>query len=308
MNRGPVVNFIGIGAQKCASSWVHKVLAEHPQAHLSTPKELDYFSYFWGRGHDWYERFFAGALGARLVGDNSPSYFVHPLAAERAARYNPRLKIVVALRDPVERAFSNHLHMVREGFLAGPDLSFEYGLARNEMYVEQSRYATHLRRWLDHFPREQVFVVLQEELGTGDSSVTRRLYAFLGLDASYVPASAGRTANISATPRSAGADAALRGTADLARRVGLARLVSAVKASAAVQRARAANQVNLREIVAPMHPETRAHLEALLADEVMGLCRVLGRTALPWPTFDAIRNAEAVRPPAAVHVALETGP
>ncbi len=293
MNSAPKVNFIGIGAQKCASSWVHKVLAEHPQAFLSTPKELDYFSYFWGRGHDWYERFFEAApTGARIVGDNSPSYFVHPLAPARAARYNPYLKIVLALRDPVERAYSNHLHMVREGFLRGPDLSFEYGLSRNEMYVEQSRYATHFGRWLDHFPREQFFIVIQEEIAVRTQTLSGDLYGFLGLDQRYRPASAGERANASAVARAPGLDRFLRASAGVLRRAGLAAVVEAVRRSDAVDRYRRSSRVDLREIVPPMREDTRRRLRETLAPEVEALCRLLDRAAPPWPTADAVLRGD----------------
>src|SRR5262249_43557994 len=187
--------FIGLGGQKCASTWVHSVLKDHPDAYVSTPKEIDFFSSFYENGFQWYERSFAGAQHQRAIGEISPSYLPDGNAPARAHEYNPRFRIIVSLRDPVERAYSNHLHEVRLGHYADEDLSFEAGLANNPMYLEQSRYAKHLGRWLRHFPRDQLLVILQEEISADPAQQARRLYQFLGLDSGPGPAGAGGTVN-----------------------------------------------------------------------------------------------------------------
>lgn len=282
---GALATFIGIGAQKCASTWVHQVLAEHPQVFHSSPKELDFFSYFFGKGLDWYESHFGRRGSATAIGDNSPSYFVHPLAPSRAQRYNPQLKIIVALRDPVERAYSNHLHMVREGFISGSDKSFEHGLARNEMYVEQSRYAKHLGHWFDHFPREQVFIVLQEDLKANADTVARQLYRFLGVDATHQPGSAGHRANESRVSKNPGVESMLRSAGQVARSMGMGPVVAAVKNHSAVAGLRRRGQVDLRALVPPMHDDTRQRLVAQLAPDVDRLRQLLAGQDLPWPAF-----------------------
>lgn len=291
----PLINFIGVGAQKCASSWVHRVLDEHPQTCLSEPKELDYFSYFYGRGHDWYERHFGNPREALAIGDNSPSYFVHPLAPARARRYNPGMKIVVALRDPIERAYSNHLHMVREGFLSGQDLSFERALQRNEMYVEQSRYAKHLRLWLDCFPVTQVHVLLQEDVAESPEREVRRLYGFLGLEADFLASGARERANVSAVPRNPAARESMRRLGRFARRIGLGSGVDALKQIPAMRRLQERGQVPLRDLVPPMANATRAMLRELLADEVEQLRAILRREVLPWKNFE-LGAAEVMSP------------
>jgi hypothetical protein len=296
----PLVNFIGLGAQKCASTWIQNVIDEHPEACVSTPKELDYFSYFYGRGRPWYERHFAPRPGSRIVGDNSPSYLVHPLAPERAARYNGALKIVVALRDPVERAYSNHLHMIRSGFLAGAPTDFEQGLAGNEMYVEQSRYAKHLGHWLRSFPREQIHVVFQEDLVEGSERAARELYAFLGLDASFRPAAAGERANASRQPKHPGLTAAAKRGLGLLRRAGLGGLVDRAKRSEAVRALRRSTETDLRDVVPPMLDATRERLVAELQADMHELARLLGREHLPWPSFQpAAANTPRPSPRAA---------
>ncbi|HET7203585.1 MAG TPA: sulfotransferase, partial [Steroidobacteraceae bacterium] len=180
--------YVGIGAQKCASTWLHRILAEHPQVAVPAEKEIDFFSYRYDHGFQWYERCFADAGRASLArGEISPSYFCEPSVPARIERYAPDVKILLSLRDPVQRALSNHRHEVRVGHLTGRDLSFEAGLANNPMYVEQGLYATHLKRWLRHFPREQIHVVLMEDVEAGPAGVCRTVYRFLGVDDGYVP-------------------------------------------------------------------------------------------------------------------------
>ena len=119
------INFLVIGAQKCASTWIYDILRDHRQVLLSERKELDFFSYHYERGFQWYERQFGPPNGWLAVGEISPSYFHEPAVPARLGEYLPEAKIIVSLRDPVERALSHHRHAVRVGDVVGDDLSFE---------------------------------------------------------------------------------------------------------------------------------------------------------------------------------------
>ena len=92
--------YIGIGAQKCASTWLHRILAEHPDISVPEVQELDFFSYRFDHGYQWYERCFQSAKPARARGEISPSYFGEPTVPGRVARYLPEAKILLSLRDP----------------------------------------------------------------------------------------------------------------------------------------------------------------------------------------------------------------
>lgn len=273
--------FIGIGAQKCASTWVYAVLREHPQIFHSEPKELDFFSHFYGRGSQWYARFFEKANHHLAVGENSPSYFHHPLAPERARRHNSDFKILVVLRDPIERAFSNHLHLIKAGYLKGPDFTFEYGLSNNPMYLEQSRYATHLSRWLSLFPREQVLVTLQEDIQSDPESAANQIYQFLEVG-DHALTSAGRRSNESRTAISPALESALALTSRGFRAIGLTRWLANSRTRQWVDQLRKVNTTDLREVVPPMSAETRSGLTSILRPEVEELSRLLNRSKFPW--------------------------
>jgi len=179
--------FIGVGAQKCASTWLHRMLEEHPEVGVGMQKEIDFFSYHFDHGYQWYERQFTNCEQKLAVGEISPSYFCEPAVPQRVQQYQPKAKILVSFRDPVQRALSNHRHEVRVGHFTEEGLSFEAGLANNPMYVEQGLYATHLKRWLQYFPAEQILVVLMEDIEKDPLAVARKVYAFLGVDESYEP-------------------------------------------------------------------------------------------------------------------------
>lgn len=126
--------FIGIGVQKCATAWLYNVLAEHPQISMASPQDGDkdtrFFSYFYDRGFEWYERHFAKHEN-KISGEYSTSYFYSLEAPERIFRYSPDIKLIVSFRHPVERAFSNHKHEIKLGRISGENLIFENALKNN---------------------------------------------------------------------------------------------------------------------------------------------------------------------------------
>jgi hypothetical protein len=275
--------YVGIGAQKCASTWLHAILAEHPQVGVPASKELDFFSHRYDRGYQWYERCFGGTGPARARGEISPSYFCEPCVPERVARYLPEARILLMLRDPVERALSNHRHEVRSGHLTGGDLSFEAGLANNPMYVEQGLYATHLRNWLRCFPIESVLVVYQEEVEQDPARVARRVYGFLGVDAEFDPPSLRVSRNPSYVDRSA----ALAATKDAlygATRLPWLRGLWNAAAGAGLRGAyRRVNRKPSAAVIPAPQPETLAALRARFEPELRELESLLGRPT-PWLT------------------------
>lgn len=182
----PTPTFIGVGAQKCASTWIYDILSDHPQVALSTLKEVDFFSYKYDHGVQWYERNFEEQYsGQPVVGEISPSYFHEPAVPERVLRHYPDIKLIVSLRNPVKRAVSNHTHEIRTGHLVGEDLTFEKGLANNPTYVDQGLYAKHLQRWLEVFPRENILILVFEEVIADRSAAAQQIYQFLGINESH---------------------------------------------------------------------------------------------------------------------------
>lgn len=274
--------YVGIGAQKCASTWLHRILAEHPEVSVPQVKEVDFFSFHYDHGYQWYERCFQSDKPARARGEISPSYFAEPAVPARVAHYLPDAKVLLSLRDPVERALSNHRHEVRVGHLTGADLSFETGLANNPMYVEQGLYATHLKNWLRHFARANILVVLMEDIESDPLAVSKTVYGFLGVDDRYIPAGLASRYNPSFATRwsplggmkdavySATRLPGLRWLWDAAARVGLRSLYRGI------------NTVPSSSVIPQPNAQTLMQLRERFAPEIRELETIIGRSLATW--------------------------
>ncbi len=284
--------YVGVGAQKCASTWLHRVLAEHPEVAVPEIKEVDFFSYRYDHGLQWYERGLArGRPGARARGEISPSYFADPAVPERIARYVPDARILLSLRDPVERALSNHRHEVRVGHLQG-DLSFEAGLANNPMYVEQGLYATHLRRWLKYFGRERILVVLMDDIAADPLAVCRAVYRFLGVDDRHAPAGMSQRFNPSYASRSTALASVKDAVYTATRLPGLRRVWNGAAQVGLRSLYRRINRVPSDDVIPAARPETLAQLGRRFAPEVRELEDLIGRSLeswrAPYETWEAV--------------------
>lgn len=293
MQTGRKPSFLGIGAQKCASTWIYRIFENHPGICVSDPKELDFFSCYFDRGYDWYERHFADRRTARAAGEISPSYFYNPLAVERARAYNPNFKILVSLRDPVERMYSNHLHEVRKGHIAGPDLSFETAMPRNPMYFHQSLYARHLKMWIDAFGASSVLVLLQEEIALDPKREAARLCAFLQIEEIAESEFFDRRANENVVYKNQLVGAVYSRLGGAARAIGLGDAIRWAKRKNGVSTIWSLAKENVRDRTPSMRPETVESMRAALADEMEALAELLGVTSLPWPTWRAIAEKAA---------------
>lgn len=275
-------DFIGIGAQKCASTWLHRVLAEHPGMAVSGVKELDFFSYRYDHGFQWYESQFPERAPGQKTGEFSPSYFHDAAAPARVHAYAPQARLLLTLRDPVERALSNHRHEVRLGHLRGPDLSLEAGLANNPMYLEQGLYARHLERWLEWFPREQIFIALMEDIRDDPQSVAARVFEFLGVDAGFVPDGLTEHYNRSFATRSRALTRLKDGVYALSQQAPLRWTWAAARGLGLQKLYRRVNVVRSEQVIPEPQAATIDSLRGHFAADVAALERLLERDLTHW--------------------------
>jgi len=177
-------NFLIIGAPRCGTTWIQNNLALHPEVYAPSTKELHFFDRHYDNGIDWYEQQFAGA-DAPVVGEATPAYLYPEEVPCRIKRHIPDAKLIVSLRDPVERAHSHFCYRLPEQRAQGLTLSFEQKLEQSPRLVAESRYAAPLQRYLDLFPRENVLVVLHQDIARRPEALLVDLYAFLGIDVRF---------------------------------------------------------------------------------------------------------------------------
>ncbi|MBV1867160.1 MAG: sulfotransferase domain-containing protein, partial [Marinosulfonomonas sp.] len=199
------------------------------------------------------------------------------------------IKIVALLRDPVKRAYSNHLHEIIKGHI--PRQSFEEGLLGNPAYIDQGRYHTHLKRWYQAFGPDQMLVLIAEEIFADPATAMAQLYDFVGVDAGFVSAVASEARNTSDRARLPVLRRTLRGSGDLLRRVGLEEQLTRIKSSKPVAGLLRMNSVDVRAEVPPMTPATERKLTKLYEPEMLALAELLNRTSFPWATWDALTAA-----------------
>lgn len=211
-------DYLIIGAKRGGSTSLWKNLRAHPQVMSMFPeaenlKSPHYFDIHFDRSERWYRSYFPTRAarqrhqrergsGAAYVGDASPYYLFHPLAAERALRVVPHAKVVVALRHPVDRAWSHYHERRKEGT---EPLGFEEALAAEDgrlageiarmtadpsyysevhdfcSYRARGRYLEQLQPWLDRFG-DQVMVLRSESFYEHPHEQLREVFDFLGLD------------------------------------------------------------------------------------------------------------------------------
>lgn len=181
--------FLIIGAMKSGTTSLYAYLKEHPQIGMPVNKEPDFFSneLVWQRGLSWYENLFDAFQEKTALGEASVNYTKYPYydnVPSRIASILPGVKLIYILRPPVERIYSHYLHNVYAGI---EDESFEQAVANKPLYIQTSLYYTQIEQFLHHFAQERLMVLLLEDLQQQPLATVQRIFAFLGVDASYVP-------------------------------------------------------------------------------------------------------------------------
>lgn len=170
---------------KAGTTSLYQYLRAHPQVFMPTLKEVDFFTaeLNWQRGWRWYERQFAAARDEhRAVGEASTSYTKFPRYEGVAARIGealPQARLVYLVRDPVARIRSHYQHNVTIGH-ERHDL--DTALRKDPAYLDYSRYALQIEKYLDHFPREQILVLTSEALHDDRRETVQRVLRYIGVD------------------------------------------------------------------------------------------------------------------------------
>jgi hypothetical protein len=246
MTPGTGTIVIGLGGQRCGSSWLHEMLSRHPEIQPAAgEKETHFFDRNWDRGTQWYFGLWPDTVpgtapdtgpGTRLRWESTPSYLYYAQTRDRIAATVPAARFVVLLRDPVGRSLS---HYRRLQVNHGSPVDFDEALVLRPSILTYSAYAEHLEGYFDTFGRENVFVGFYEDIARQPATLTRQITEFLGIAPVEIPSETlERRVNAVRTPRNALAYGALYktkrwlqkrgldGLVDRARKMGIMRLVT----------------------------------------------------------------------------------
>lgn len=265
-------NFLFIGPDKAGSTWLYKALRQHSQVYLPDVKELFFFDRFYEKGWTWYLKFFKDASDQHVVvGEICHDYLFSSLACRRIAVDLPGTKLMVCLREPCQRAFSQYLYMVKQGLIT---CDFETAIKGVRYLVDNGRYATHLRCYLESFPRNHIFVAIFDDLVENPQRFFDTICDFLDLEHIILPGQLRGKVLPAAKPR-------LRRVVKVARRIGwefrqwgLPGMVGKIKAS------RLLSGILYRSFDPNEMPrissQAREYLEEVFAPEVRSLDQLLG--------------------------------
>ncbi len=207
---GRLPNFLVIGAQKCGTTWLAEMLRQHPEVFTPARKELHYFNRKsnYAQGLAWYQQYFAEAGGHKAVGECTPNYLwvqeacpdSIPSLGLRLQRYDyanrevPRLvhevcpdaRLLVVLRNPVDRAISSHRHHIRMRRISPRSRILEVGGQFG--IVSMGFYAEQLQAWEAYFPRDRFLVLIYEEdVRREPERALRRVFEHLEVDPEFKP-------------------------------------------------------------------------------------------------------------------------
>lgn len=195
-------DFIVIGAQKAGTTSLYDHVVAHPAVHPAIGKGIHYFDEEYNRGAAWYRSNFPIDRPGRTTGEASPDYLPHPNVPARVAALVPSVRLVAVLRNPAERALSHYFHNrnrgretlsfraaidAEDGRLAGElermqrEPAYESEPLRHQAYRTRGLYADQLERWLEHFDRSQLLVLLSEDLDGDPDGTMAQVFTHLGL-------------------------------------------------------------------------------------------------------------------------------
>lgn len=272
---------VGIGAQKAGTSWLFRCLAEHPEIEVSRApesKELNFFNHNYDFGYDWLHQWFSQSPGMRV--EFTTRYLADATVPARVHRYNPEMKLVVALRDPVDRALSHHQHEYGERRTTRMD--FWEALDANPAYIEYGMYWRCLQPWLDRFPQEQIHTIIYDDIVSEPDEVIRRLYSFAGMDRAFLPRSLDHRVNPARDYRSIHLDWLKRSGTRATRAAFGERAVAGLRRIGVGKAIAALNEVERSPSLRFDSVAIRPRLTPLFADDIQSLAKWLGRDLTGW--------------------------
>lgn len=193
-------DFLIIGVQKAGTSSLYAYLADHPQVIMPKVKEVHFFDWAYNKGTGFYRSFFPYKwkmilrqmlAGRCITGEASPYYILHREVPQRVFNFDREIKLILILRDPIERFISQYAHNIRHGYeersiadvLEAEMLESHEDLysRRNRHYLARGLYSVQLARWRKLFPAEQILVLNFDDLHQNQGRFLEEVSRFLGI-------------------------------------------------------------------------------------------------------------------------------
>lgn len=180
-------DFIIIGAMKAGTDSLYYYMDAHPEIDVCKIKEPDFFlDSNWSKGVDWYKNLFP--RNGRIKGDASPNLSKYPAfakAPERIYSVIPDVKLIYVLKNPVDRIISHLHHSITANALKEGDIATVFHSEFGKHIINCSKYYMQIKYYLKTFKREQLFLLLSEDLASDPDGSMRSIFKFVGVDESF---------------------------------------------------------------------------------------------------------------------------
>jgi hypothetical protein len=286
------IDFIGIGAAKCGTTWLAAMLMQHPDIFIPSHKEIHYFNRYsheepgllnpnFTRPPDWYLKHFRGASPGQVIGEISPEYFWNENCPAAIRDFAPDVKILAMVRDPAKLLLSRYMHFLRLGHTHKK--TFEEHLEDRPHLMEHGLYHRCLSRYYDVFSPEQIRVYLLEDVAEDSRQVLRDVEAFLGVEA-YIPEDIDDPVNAAGAARLGMLSRMLSRGRVWLRKNRLYPVIWAIRAIGVDRLSRRIHQWNVQPMKEKpqIAAETLQRIRDYYRDDVERLEKLLGRDLSAW--------------------------
>lgn len=196
--------FLGIGAMKSGTTWISEILRAHPDIFIAHGKELHFFSWGYDRNIDYYLKNFKHSHKYKIVGEFSVSYLMKSnVAAKRIYNFNPEVKLIVSLRDPVDRAFSEYRWRLKTGEAMPP---FQKAIEQFPALIKNGLYYDGLKPFWELFSDDQIHFVLYDDIMNKPGEVQKNIYRFLEVNDEFESGLVKKVIGKTIVPRSLAAE------------------------------------------------------------------------------------------------------
>lgn len=190
-----IPSFFVVGAQKAGTTTLFDIFSKHPEIYMPQKKETRFFSWHYENGFDWYSKqYFSIGRDNVLTGEISPDYLCNAEVPKRIKKHcGENVKIIILMRHPAKRAYSQYImnhKFEKKRFYDWIKYPFEKQVEQEYInkipssYIEQGLYYKHYKRYEEHFPKENILLVLFEDLVGEKKTVTlNKIMSFLGVQA-----------------------------------------------------------------------------------------------------------------------------
>lgn len=204
-------DFIIIGGIKCGTTSLYNYMIQHPNIYPALRKETKFFDIDYNLGMNWYKpnfpinikKYFVKNLLKQkfITGEATAAYFHHPLVSKRIFEKIPKIKLIILLRNPIDRAYSDfnmrtrakmenlsfekvvekEIALIEKGENLLENLEFQDYFFHFKPYLSRGHYFDQLQRWYEFFPKDQIQILITEELEANPDIILRQIFKFLEL-------------------------------------------------------------------------------------------------------------------------------